>query len=1620
MKKAILCLFYALSIMSTSAQSTDTELPVINCPGNIVVDTEVGSCNAIVEYAAPIGTDNEPNPITTLKAGLGSGGTFAKGSTTETYEVTDGAGLKAECSFTVTVNDVEPPTALCKTTTIQLDDFGNATLAPSAINNNSSDNCNQVILRASPDQFDCTHVGVPQLVTLTVFDRAELQATCTTTITVEGLVSIDNIVTTDESCAGAADGTIEIGASGSGPLEYSVDGGNTFQDEAFFSAQKAGDYAIVVRKASTNCVATKIANIAAGPICGLRASDPCVCLNNASPYDIDTDTGGGDGQFSEVVTISATQALPAGLKFIVIAPTTGVYDVGNIPTEGNQSAKVPVATNGSVAFTFNNGIYELAFVHNQAEGYSLNVALEVEGANSIVFQLGNTCFYPQAEITSILDGPFCAFSQPVELVGNAGGILGVGKFYINGIEATVFDPTNLLPGNYTIRYEFNAGAALGYQIENNVVLGPPAGAATLAVAEANPGCISAVEKTVEVIPAPQGFSCREQITVNLQENCQATLTPENLVGTLECVDLSGLFSITVADANPENNEVVDGCGNYVYTITGPNGFDCSGNVTAEDKQEPVVLDCPPTISGIEKTDGFQAFVCDDINQLLFNAPVTYTSDKAGSIQFDAIDPAVKTILDITGYATFIDNCGDLTITVTDRVEEGLDPDCEEVTILRTFVATDACQSLVSSVCSQEIIISKPDVSAVNCPEDVALDCAATFKLDDNGNPHPDDTGYPWLYTAFDLTDDDVENYKTYLDKPFCNVSASYTDGARIQDCAGTYKVVRTWQILDWCSTEVKTCQQIIKVGDTESPTVICEAVDYDNDGQADLRSYSTGPFDCTSSFQVPLPVVEDNCSSWEVLTEIVGFSTTGPVLAIVLPGQSRFVSGIPLGCHFIRYTVIDECGNKTVEYCPFVVEDRVEPIAICNDDLAVSIGGSGLARVFSDDIDDGSSDNCGIIRIEIRRRILAGTDYGCLAIFDYDGDGEIIGDEVNESPQFGDPDGNGVGQQFYYTPWSDFIDFTCCDVGANVRVELRVWDDRNGDGLAGNEIEKNFCGAVDRDIRDNYNVCWLDLLVEDKLPPICVPPLPVTVDCDQLPFNFDPADVDQMNDLFGEATGSDNCPEVTISELAPLTEGLNDCGYGSFIRRFSAVDAQGQASINTCQQIVTLQEQHYYKIKFPQDVEANCTDPQADSVLVEELACDLLAISSKDEFFSASGDECYKILRTYSVINWCEYDGISDPVVVSRDEDCDGIPGDEAVWVIVKTINEPDPCYDLYGSVQADYYQHVWYDRDNDPFNLLPEAGTKGISCDQQTNPFGFWKEVVPITENEAEEEDTDGYPLNSNRNHCADMASFGYWQYTQIIKVYDDTDPIVTYSAADPFCSFSSDLDNGCPAEVNLEFTIEEICTPDDLTITLFLDAFQDGIVDQEVTELLSGTYPNYTISGTFPLGAHYIGVSVEDGCGNQVGINIPFEVADCKAPSPICINGLAIELMPVFPAADVDGDGDLDNGAMAIWASDFIASPVTDCSEEVTYSINIVGEEAKQDQTGITLTCDSEESVLLEIWAWDGANNGDFCETYILVQDNMVQCDGVNNGGTIAGTIINEKLAPLAGADLALSWQQ
>ena len=92
---------------------TDDEDPEITCPGDINVGTDQGSCDAIVSWTPPVGTDNCPGASTQQTAGPSPGSVFPVGTTQICYEVTDAAGMTAECCFNVTVTDNEDPEITC-------------------------------------------------------------------------------------------------------------------------------------------------------------------------------------------------------------------------------------------------------------------------------------------------------------------------------------------------------------------------------------------------------------------------------------------------------------------------------------------------------------------------------------------------------------------------------------------------------------------------------------------------------------------------------------------------------------------------------------------------------------------------------------------------------------------------------------------------------------------------------------------------------------------------------------------------------------------------------------------------------------------------------------------------------------------------------------------------------------------------------------------------------------------------------------------------------------------------------------------------------------------------------------------------------------------------------------------------------------------------------------------------------------------------------------------------------------------------------------------------------------------------------------------------------------------
>jgi len=842
--------------------------------------------------------------------------------------------------------------------------------------------------------------------------------------------------------------------------------------------------------------------------------------------------------------------------------------------------------------------------------------------------------------------------------------------------------------------------------------------------------------------------------------------------------------------------------------------------------------------------------------------------------------------------------GGASISFTDELEDFGDCADPRVVITRSWRVEDAFGNFTD--CEQVITVAAFDLDSIVFPADMDGDINPALTCEEVSNDpsltHPDNTGYPTL----DGTDE-VFGFN------YCRAAYLYTD--EIYDiCEGSYEIVRTWKVRKTCGPVVPGVNprehiQLIRVLDNSIPNLVCP----------DIQYVSTGSFSCRASYLVPPPDVQDGCSM-EVNYTV---STSGGALSQLSDG-TYVINDLPIGTHTVTYRVQDACGRRnTCEYA-LVVEDQAGPVAICDDELNVSIGGGGYGQVMAEDIDEGSWDACGISELKVRRAVF--TD-------------SLTCDSVPE----------------YFTDWSDLVTFGCCDVGNYVRIELRVTDEAG-----------------------NSNVCWQEILVEDQLNPYCQSPESVNLSCTDLPLDF-PFNLDEafasdpdgtsekLNGIFGMPGGIDNCSISEVIELAPQSN--LECKAGSILRRFRVVDAFGNESSNTCQQVITIESEHEYEIKWPADADAMCAVATPDTVETIALGCDLIAVSSSDEQFSASGDECYQIIRTWSVINWCQYDGESAPYLVGRDEDCNGVMGDEYIWMLAR----PD------GKIYFDE------DQDETSDNNVPGVNLCGISDDY----YSF------------------------------DDEQTGYYQYTQIVRVYDDIAPVVTFTSPDDFCS----LDNeDCDANIIYNFSIEENCSPNDLTIKVFLDEFLGGALD-ELNGVLSGSYPDFTITvNDLPIGAHAFEVRISDGCGNTELAILPFQIVDCEVPAPICLNGIAVELMP----ADNDGDNIPDPGvAMAeVMVSDFVdvSAEGPDCSGPITYSINRIGELNDPNQSSLVLDCEDVGILVIEIWTYDAAGNSDLCETYIQVQDNMDICGGVGSPLT-AGHIRTEENEPVQAVEVNLS---
>jgi uncharacterized repeat protein (TIGR01451 family)/uncharacterized repeat protein (TIGR02543 family) len=178
----------------------DIERPSITRPPNKTVGTDPNQCSAVVTYATPTVTDNCPcNGADSAKMSVvqsscapvcnpPSGATFPKGTTTVNCSVSDASGNQNACSFTVMVDDPQPPgfpngcptpvnvaaAATCPIATSTVVSY----VTPVA-----TDNCPGVAVSCSPPSGSNFPVGTTT-VTCTATDTSVNTAQCTLTVTV--------------------------------------------------------------------------------------------------------------------------------------------------------------------------------------------------------------------------------------------------------------------------------------------------------------------------------------------------------------------------------------------------------------------------------------------------------------------------------------------------------------------------------------------------------------------------------------------------------------------------------------------------------------------------------------------------------------------------------------------------------------------------------------------------------------------------------------------------------------------------------------------------------------------------------------------------------------------------------------------------------------------------------------------------------------------------------------------------------------------------------------------------------------------------------------------------------------------------------------------------------------------------------------------------------------------------------------------------------------------------------------------------------------------------------------------------------------------------------------------
>ncbi|MCM5663217.1 HYR domain-containing protein [Galbibacter mesophilus] len=460
---------------------------------------------------------------------------------------------------------------------------------------------------------------------------------------------------------------------------------------------------------------------------------------------------------------------------------------------------------------------------------------------------------------------------------------------------------------------------------------------TLTVADASGNTVTATA-TVTVVDSVLPTATTQDITVQLDASGNVSITPDQVdngstdncsvanrtldIDTFDCSNIgANTVTLSVTDANGNTSTatatvtVEDNVPPTVTTQDITVQLDASGNVSITPDQ--VDNGSTDNCSVANRTLDIATFDCSNIGANTVTLSVTdangNTATATATVTVEDNVPPTVTAQDITVQ---LDASGNVSIT-PDQVDNGSTDNCSVAN--RTLdIDTFDCSNIGANTVTLSVTDANGNTATAtatvtvedNVPPTVTAQ-NITVQLDASGN--------------VSITPDQVDNGST----DNCSVANRTLDIATF-DCSNIGANTVTLSVTD-ANGNTATATATVTVEDNVPPTVTAQDITVQLDASGNV-SITPDQVDNGST---------DNCSVANRTLDIDTFDCSN------------------IGANTVTLSVTDANGNTATATATVTVEDNVPP-TVTAQNITVQLDASGNVSITPDQVDNGSTDNCGV------------------------------------------------------------------------------------------------------------------------------------------------------------------------------------------------------------------------------------------------------------------------------------------------------------------------------------------------------------------------------------------------------------------------------------------------------------------------------------------------------------------------------------------------------------------------------------------------------------------------------------------------------------------------------------